>query len=695
MGKLGSAVWDGIKGIADAVIDVVAGIWQDVIAPALETIFGIFGIVDEDVVTVQKVSVPVLDDGNIDLHQNALANTVIGMGKNNAGFYKNYLLNTSKNKLQMGAYYKYGKSGYVNGLPEATVSGNNVDFEAIDSALNDAVDGTNLRLSVNATFPSDEVWFKHELQSTHNYKPYDNTLTAEDEEGVEHTDWYWKNVAFNTVDMDFDITIGRTTEEGEVTTVIKKPNFIKKRCLVVTYHNVQDDPSKWFYWVYVLENNVYPGIEPQITLITNLDMLPVAIIRKNKQFITEEQNIAEDLYEEFGRDTDIFRTTNLILKKLGMTVDDAIEAIASNPDIDLIDDAYINFAMSPTSDAPVISKLLYLHFEKIVVEQGFNSNVDEYTATFEEQDVNNALAWSKNIYKGKQLIANASYTRSYISSLPIGGYGHHIGAPHLFIVKRVSETEYDEIQVNDLAGMSAISYDGYHNVAFTKVDDENFTIPISWYLVNQLKGKEVLEAFPHVFRFDVYSIDVQELAWYQQSIFKVIVQIAIIIIAIYTGGAASWLEALVQVIFTVAVTQIAIYIAELTGNEYIAAAVAIIAAFVIGDISGISFDVTAIDGLVNVVTTFSNSLAGAQEGVLNNLKDDLDDLLAEYDDLLEEQNENSVYSSQVGGAEFVHMISPDTQLFLGRDIQYQFDMLYDYNNFLYGYIENQLNTSII
>ncbi len=919
MGGLVNSILDTLSDIVDAVAGLVIKIWQEITVPILETIFSIFGIEDETVVTVQKVSVPVLLDSKISLEKSAIMNTVIGMQKNGAGFFDNYFENFYKHKARLRSYYKYAEKGpYVYGLPEMNVQGTNLDFAAVDFALNSAVGGSNTVLSANTTYARPEIWFKHDLQSSHGYIPYLDRLTAVANNGVSYDDWRFSHATFNTVDMDYDVVVKRTADlshywitgpkycisggsfqadiklsravptgstftvdityegatagthfngptsvvfsegetlktisitdvnvsahkrlkvkvstsdlsvyeaiirpeaksyvtvdliaqsthtlstghltvsegssleievssinapnsaftvnwntkdlgsaipgvdflesfgtlnfsgvEGEKRTItlstftdediefaevfalefdlastlqsevivteqitdepvatlgedsliIKKPNFALERYLIVQYHESSADPSEWFYWLYRLEDNTYANIDPTSSNITNLEMLPVAILRKNKQFIDQEKDVENELYEDFGKDTEVYRTTRGILSKLGIKVKDMIDSIAENPDIELIDDAFINFAMCPSDNNKILSKLLWMHFYEIVVVNGVSSNVDEYNATFEEQDVNNAMAWNNHFYEEALDISLGNIVdQSEFNKLEIGEFSHYAGAPNLVMIRKDSETTFSKITVENLAGMAAIAYDGYHNIAFTKVEDENFTIPVSWYVLSKLQGPEVLEVFPYIFRFDVYSIEVTEIAWYQTKAFKILVQIAVIIITVATGGTTSWLDVLVQVLFTVAVTEIAVFVAELTGNEYIAAAVAIIAAVVLGGFSSSSFDLTTLEGLTNTVTVFSASLSGAQEGVLNELQKDLDALIGEYEELKKEQEESGVYNQQSGGLDFIYTMTPDMQLYFGRDVQYDFDLLYDYNNFLYGVIESKLSAATI
>jgi len=408
------------------------------------------------------------------------------------------------------------------------------------------------------------------------------------------------------------------------------------------------------------------------------------------------------LLEDFGTSTDVYKTTRNLVRKLGLNVKDVIENIADNPDIDQVDDAFINFAMSPGAHSnKVLSKLIWLHWYEIIEVQGILSNNEKYSATFEEQDVNSAMAWT--FHRREATVNPASNLAKYgtvnakLGSMEIDEYGHTVDDSTLYVFKKLSATSCELIEVANLSGMSAIAYDGFHNIAFTKVDDANFTMPVSWYVIEKLQAKEILEVYPYILRLDLFSIEVTEIAWYKTSAFKVFFQIVMIVVAVYTGytEGLTWAEILFSVAVNLAVSyivvEIAIFVAKATGNEYIAAIVAVVAMAYLG---GGNYDWSTIDGLTNIVTTFSQGLGAAYSVELKELQQDLDNLIEDYEEQREMLKEKGMYAGQVGGAEFLTLISPDTQLYLGRDVQFNFDLLYDYDNLIGNFYENQLTTEI-
>ena len=214
MGGVVDAIVDAVSDIIDAIVDVVKTIWNDIVVPILEGVLAIFGINDETIVSVQKVSIAVLSENPENLVKTGLTNTVLSMGNNGAGFYKNYIVNFSKHKGQISNFYNYANKGpYVYGLPNMVVRGNELDFSAVDAAINTDLSGSYTVLTADTTYPTPEVWFKHLYQNNgYDYKPYTNKLTKTASNGVSYNDWEFIDVSFNTVSMGYDVTVRRLAE---------------------------------------------------------------------------------------------------------------------------------------------------------------------------------------------------------------------------------------------------------------------------------------------------------------------------------------------------------------------------------------------------------------------------------------------------------------------------------------------------
>lgn len=939
MGKVVDSILGGIvdvvEDVAGAIVDLVASAWQDVIVPVIGEILTVFGIDDETVITVSKVSIPILGDDPNNIIKQTMTRTVLGMSNNDGGFFANYQYQFNKHKSDIAAYYRYGKGGnYVYGLPTLTVNTNKIDMDVVSGIINTALAGdytaiSSELLTTQYSVSNSELFVKYFLHNDYDYSFYKNTLSYAEGNGVVHDDWtlvsinkksllsevyeahierrayksdaqvelseifvnegdsvdltlrlnravpagssltfninysgalgsefsapssitvdsedvsktvtitgispasvkvleielvvpdtnlydslsvWFPNKSLNltlvpagvvalcigqvsvnkgnsidipvklsgdvpggfTVDFSTNSTLGmglllpavdyswnvgpltfvgdsgelqnihittiteNSSSLGSMEIIVSNPSntnvstyskgllkvvdydvefpysrvvYLKqiieyvpaghKTYIVTKYRdNTSNDPNEWLYWFYDVKDETYPSINPIKAIDTSSEMLPVAILRQNRQFINQEKNVAQEFYEDFGIDTDIYKSTNTILKKLGINATTIIDTITDNPDIDLIDDVYINFAMAPSDSNKILSKLLWSHLYNIVVERNAFSVSGKYYATFREQDVNNALVWSKSTYLTNVSVHNNSYLANQFVNFEdanIGDCYHTSGPSSITVMKKVSEYSVDILTVLHIAGLNTISLNGYTNVAANNPSDEAFTIPVSWYLLNKLSGPEVTEVLPYILRLDIFAIELTHLNFYETEEFAVLIKVVMIIINIYSLGSSSSLTSLLySALFNFAIVQIVIYIAKLTGNAELAAIIGVVAAVVLGSEIGMSFDMMSAEGLTNIVTTFSSTLGAAQNVELKELQEDLTDLIDEFEKQQELHDETSYSSTVLGGAEYWSLKSSDVYMYESREIQFNFDLLFDYDNIISNFYDQQLSVS--
>jgi hypothetical protein len=470
---------------------------------------------------------------------------------------------------------------------------------------------------------------------------------------------------------------GPVADTSEYSITFTRPQFIDESSMVCKYYIVGEDPEDWYYWIYNYSAGTYPDIDPTKSTISELEMLPVGIVRKDKVNV------------DLDKDSDEYRTTRNLLKYVQLNLDDLLEGITDNPDADTIDDAYVNFAVCPKDTGPEVAKLLYLTFYEIIHVRGISSNSERYSAIFEEQDVNNANVWSGH-----------SYTTDIIGS--IGTVGEHTHTVEIIpgeldqfgnaqdettkLILRFQRTEsfYDEITVDNMNGMSSIKYDGYHKTTFNNIKDDSFTIPLSWYVYEQLTNEELMKVYQKIFRIDLYSITITNLNWYETEAFFKFIKFAMVVVAVVTtilsGGFAGGFWAgmwtlLQQFVIGYIVMEIAVAIAEATGSAFLAAAVALVAGFVLRDFSGLQqLGFLSAGGITAAISTYSAALGTVY-------KKEYEDMVSETEKLMEEMEEKEEYyeeNSPAGGAIldasfYASLNSFDSMMYQARDAQYDYN----------------------
>jgi hypothetical protein len=362
----------------------------------------------------------------------------------------------------------------------------------------------------------------------------------------------------------------------------------------------------------------------------------------------------------------------------------------------MIDDAYVNFSVSPSDTGLEVAKLLYLTFYEIIYVRGISSNSSKYTAMFSEQDVNNGNAWS-----------NQSYTTSIPGS--IGDVGEHTHVVEIIpstpavtddsgeviteakdettkLVLRFQRTAmfYDEIIINNMSSVSSIKYDGYHKSAFNNIKDSSFTIPLSWYVYDQLTNEELMRVYQKIFRVDFYSIEITNLAWYETSAFFNFIKFVMIVIAVVTtiitlGSATSFWAGAWAVIQSWAINyvvmEIVVYIADATGNAALAAAVGLVAAFVLRDFAGLKqVGFLTAQGITESISAYAAGLGTVYKKEYSEMVSETEKLIEEMEDKEEYYEENSPAGVAILDESFYASLnSVDSMLYQARDAQYDYN----------------------
>lgn len=669
----------------DALEDVVKDAWDAYVWVFVEIPFAIFGIVDEDVVVVQKVSSMVYGTNEIDVVHQASVKAVMSMLENSDSFFPWYIKYTSLTRAQINSFYSFAKQGrYIHGLPNMEIRGGDIDFTAIDLALDDSLGFAATRLSANTTYPSDEIYIKDNLQeSPYFYIPWANTLTF----GGDAT-WTITSIVYNSGPDNFTVNISHGTLPDDT---ITQPGYIKVRTLVVTYHADTDPSTEWFYWLYVLDSGTYPDIDPGASVLSNLEMLPVAILKREGGDINADKTTEE------------YKTTKRLIDTLDLNLDDIITNVNENTDYALVQDLFINFAVCPSSEPEIVSKLLWEIFHNLAVVNGITSNTGEYYATFEEQDVNNAMVWNDHSHTAGisgTLASGQFYEHEIVIYEEIKDGGGEIiqeASTELHIRYQTAAGLYSEIIMYNLSGMAAIKKVGYHSMALNKLGDLNFTIPISVFIINQLNQTEQMEVYQHILRIDSYAIDVIHLEYYETPTFFSLFEFAMIIITVYSLGTASGpIAILKQLITQYLVMEIVVYIAELTGNAEFAAIVGFVAMVALSPGTGAgAFDFASAEGLIRASTQFTHNLTAAYNVETQMLKEDMEALNELAEERLEEIKDATPEESIITAEFLVGLNSVDTTVFPAIKAQYDFDLLYNYDRIIKDYYDINLRTGVI
>ena len=475
---------------------------------------------------------------------------------------------------------------------------------------------------------------------------------------------------------------------------LRDPAFVKEDSLIVTYSDDSEPTEQFHFWVQPHSDPTYDLAATHST-IDDLEMMPMAIIRKEKT--------QWDVLHAPGSPE--FLTTRMLFARIGLDINEFLFATGSNPDISQIDDTYLNFSVGPNDVNPVVSKILWLQWEQILITSGLQSNVDSLSATIKEGDIENAIVWSGH---------SIEFARPG-SVTDVGAYTHIVAGNTLTMQFQKIAGFYDEIIMTNLNGMTSINYQTFHEVALNTLDDDNFTVPVSWKIFNEVPAREQMEVFQFLCRCDMNAVVITHLEWYETEaffeLFEFVLVIVLIVVTVLSFGTAlqgatsiyAGFLAIVDVLVTSwAIGELIIFIAEASGSAFLAAVVAVYLAIKFGDTKFLEElgEMVLADQLTAIVTNFADDFLVAY------LELDALETVAEIEALqltIKEETERLEElaahrpdtSALTDNFNFIPAVqSPDSSTFAAIQSQYDYDSLYSYDSIISRYHEQQLQIGV-
>ena len=510
---------------------------------------------------------------------------------------------------------------------------------------------------------------------------------------VNNLDTINTKIVFNN---PFPVFINNTNtpfaEEEELNKVINRPAFAVNVYITATYYTTNE--QQFYYWLYDTATNVLPNLKLKTDTLDNLQMMPIAILRTNNTTVSAN-SIGEINFEG---------VKNLV-QNVGLTFESLKEQVESSPDIGLIKEAYLNFGVNPSDNVTAVGAVLFEQFFPLTQTSSgifntvtdpsqslFNSTENSYIATFEEQNVKRALVWSKQeFYNAPRSIGT------------IGSYLHYISGKRLFLLKQITVTECVFIVLHDLSTLEFIKAAGLNNTSASKLGDENFNIPLSYFAANSLSFLEQLELYPYALRLNIYAVRVTELAWYKTEAFTKLVKIVLIIIIVVVTvmtlgkGTAAVVKLAITILASLAIAKVAIALMAMTDNDFLKAVIAVAAVaamFAVGNANG-GMELLSAEFLLMTVTTFSELYVADITVDTQDVQEKLNEFKEIYSSRAEEiQKMEEAVESGIDVEFIAYLVSPSTAMYRAIGIQYDFNALYNYDTLVGNYYDNALKVGV-
>jgi len=458
--------------------------------------------------------------------------------------------------------------------------------------------------------------------------------------------------------------------------------------MVVKYHTGNE--NDWYYWLYDVVTNAYPDVVAKEQVLSDMQMMPVVILRRDKVNIKDA--VLDEEGVEISPADEAYHSSKMLMETLRMSLKDILKNIGTENQAD-VDDAYLNFSVSPSDDNRIVSKIIFRTFHFLHVGNNLTSSTGSYRALFEEADVQNGIVWTGFEWTEDKVgalgIPIGEYTHSRVAAIPgvpavLDPYGA-VTTPEvpevpsrLVLQYRKSETAYDELVILSLAGLYTIKYAGFSKVVTKKMTDEAFTIPVSYYIIKDLNYLELLEGYGYMLRIDFNALTITELEWYQTEAFMKLFNFVMLVINIVSLGTAAPLTILLTLATQYVIYRIVVFVAELTGNAVLAAVVGIVAGALLG---GVKIDLSTFmdaESLLAITTDFATNLGAGMGVVMEDMAADMAKFTEDYKKVNERLEEAEKDQEQDLDAQFlIALQSVNTNMYKAIQNQYDYDTIYN------------------
>lgn len=454
--------------------------------------------------------------------------------------------------------------------------------------------------------------------------------------------------------------------------------------------------SEWYYWIYEENSGTYPTLDNTNYRTTNLDMLPIVALRN------ATINVNAD------KESTVYKQSKEILNYIGLDVDQLIDGISENDQIANVEDAFVHFGINPNDQDPVISKMLYEIFEYSFSDAGLggvDGSTKGFTATIQEGPFNAAIAW-------------ASQSRT-ISDGVIGtlnSYHHSVVGKTLIVQKQEEPEKYVTITMNNMSSITLIDRQGLVGATAADIGSENFYIPLSIYLVNKLSPIEQTILFNKSLIITVYAAQVQHLEWYETEAFADFLQIIAIVIFVFTWNPAAFsFEALLIGVGKYLIVMLVLQaVMSATDSPFLRVLAMVAAAYVMGGgLDTVKWEFVSPMTMLDSVTNFCTALTTVTSGIGMAIGADMAELKVQQQQFQskvetiqaeQEAAKAEMYTpfdaTYLSNLKQVEQVSPylygvDAMMYRSRDIQYNFDAMYDYDRLTSDFVSNKLRLGVI
>lgn len=503
-----------------------------------------------------QVVTPRLYEDLPNLNQQAVMSAVLGRRSIPNSILMASLQGPKRSIQQMIGYAKSGN--YAYGMPTVT-STVNLPINADEGWMTylpslhpdeEEIETTTETNSLDPT-PDPTPWETSEeeiVTETKEEHSYIVVINDFGQSGLNH--WVDYNTLKHTVmTVTETTTVTTTTYEEPPATPPNPPTVTSTSNTTITV--IEEDTTEGpFSETYAETTGTIPALASGTSVPLGEEVLPIIPIRINKVD-----------YESDGSGLVQHEDIKRMLGKIKMDAQDMIDGIKENPDEGDIDDAFIGFATGITETeewalAGLSETFALFHSYTPTSEADFIADGSRQSIVIEEADFNNTLSF--NFIRVEMLNGSPGYTSNYTDGVPSyttvpNPYYDPLdpesedtvrtltGSSNEWVFTKPvpqSTTQYIEVTVQGLTSTHSVEVPGFgfKTVEF-KGNEEELVVPLIKPVISAVPNRLVNDLIYGSARMFIYAYQIIKLKWYQSGIFKAILGVIAIALAVFTYGA--------------------------------------------------------------------------------------------------------------------------------------------------------------
>lgn len=299
------------------------------------------------------------------------------------------------------------------------------------------------------------------------------------------------------------------------------------------------------FWTYDFGTGVYPtldsiGVDPQA--VTG-DFYPNIYFRLGNASIGANKASAS------------YKSQAKMSKHLGIKFDDVLAALHENPDVGVVEQAFITFGVNADSTDQVDLKYLFEFFDTLFMAQlggttpeatrplfvfGNNNGIRIADSGFEMNLINRGISKKKvpgNIGEiGFVVEAKTSISASDLVKMTGAGVvRYNFDFPCRVYKKQITKHFYEEIMVINPV-MKYLVAGNQHATVLGDQDDEILLIPLDRVLAERLNSRDAERLYARSIHLVCNSLQRVKVKWYQQEWFKGFLLVVAIVLTVMSLG---------------------------------------------------------------------------------------------------------------------------------------------------------------